>query len=71
MSTTVRRVTAVLTAGLLTAALATTPASALRLVPPDLPRDPAVVESIEDPSLLMTSGRLAAYLSNTAVLHGG
>ena len=71
MSTTVRRVTAVLTAGLFTAALATTPASALRLVPPDLPRDPAVVESIEDPSLLMTSERLAAYLSNTAVLHGG
>ena len=62
MSITVRRVAAVVTAGLLSAALATAPASALRLVPPDLPREVIVVEPIEDPSLLMTAGRLAAYV---------
>jgi len=63
MSITVRRFAAALTAGLLTAAVTTTPASALRLVPPDLPSEVTVVEPIEDPSLLMTAGRLAAYLS--------
>jgi hypothetical protein len=66
MSTIARRITAVVTAGLLTATLATTPASALRLVPPDLPRDVPVVELREDPSLLMTTGRLAAHLSQLA-----
>ncbi len=64
MRTTARRVTAVVTAGLLAAVLATTPAAALRLVPPDVPREALVVEPSEDPSLFMTAGRLAASMSS-------
>ena len=56
MSTIARRITAVVAAGLLTAALATTPASALRLVPPDFPRDLPIAEPSEDPSMLVATG---------------
>jgi hypothetical protein len=66
MSTIARRITAVVTAGLLTAALVTTPAPALRLVPTDPSGDRPIVHASEDPSLLMTTGRLAAYLSKAA-----
>ena len=65
MSTTVRRVTTAVTVGPLTAALATTPATALRLVPTDPTAGAgALVEPSENPALLMSVGRLAAHLAS-------
>ena len=62
MSTITRRLTAALTSGLLAVTLATAPASALRLVPVD-PDSTSVaeVEPADDPSLLLTQGRLSRH----------
>ena len=67
MSTTTTRVTAAVAAGLLTVGLPTAPATALRLVPVDPPGTTVVEEPNEDPSLLLTMGRLAAHTNTSAV----
>jgi len=47
---------------LVTLGLSTTPAAALRLAPPDVPRQVAVVvEPVEDTSLLLSIGRLVHH----------
>lgn len=72
MSTCLRRVTAVVTAALLTVLLGAAPASSLRLLPPGgPPLDGPVIELFEDSSLIMSTGRLAAYLSEAAGRLGG
>jgi hypothetical protein len=66
MSTSTRRLTAALTSGLLAVGLVTLPASALRLVPVDPgPTASAASEPTEDPSLLLTRGRLADHGTST------
>ncbi len=61
---TTRRVTARLAtgvaAGLLAVGVTGTPATALRLVPVDPPTAVVVTEPTEDPSLLLTLGRMSA-----------
>ena len=65
-ATLARRITAVVTASL-TAVVAASPASALRLVPPDTSCEVSVVavEPSEDPALLLSIGRLAAHMAST------
>ena len=64
MTSTTRRLTARLAtgvaAGLLTVGLASAPATALRLVPVDPPTAVGVTIPVQDPSLLLTLGRLSA-----------
>ena len=64
MTSTTRRLTARLVtgvgAGLLTVGLASAPATALRLVPVDPPTAVGVTIPVQDPSLLLTLGRLSA-----------
>ena len=65
MSTTTR-VTGIAAAGLLTFCLATTPASALRLVPDEPPNAIITNEPAEDTSLLLSAGRVAHHISTAA-----
>lgn len=66
MSTTTARLTAAVAAGLLTLGLATTPATAMRLVPVDSPGTTITDEPAEDTSLLLSMGRIAAYTDTPA-----
>jgi hypothetical protein len=59
--TTTTRFAAALTAGLLTLGLATAPATALRVPPIEHGGATFVDEPIEDPSLLLSMGRVAAH----------
>jgi hypothetical protein len=65
MSTTAR-MTRVAAAGLLILGLATTPASALRLIPDEPPSATISDEPAEDTSLLLSAGRVAHHLSRAA-----
>lgn len=65
MSTTTR-VTGIAAAGLLTLCLATTPASALRLIPDEPPNATITNEPAEDTSLLLSAGRVAHHISTAA-----
>ena len=59
------RLTASVAAGLLTVGLAGSPATALRLVPVDPPTVVAADEPTEDPSLLLSLGRVSLPLAGT------
>jgi hypothetical protein len=65
-ATLARRITAAVVTASLAAVVAASPASALRLVPPDTSREVSVaVESCEEPALLLSTGRLAAHMAGT------
>jgi hypothetical protein len=66
MTTTTVRLTRVAAAGLLTLGLATTPASALRLIPHEPPSTTITDEPAEDTSLLLSAGRVAHHIDTAA-----
>ena len=60
------RLAASVAVGLLTVGLASAPATALRLVPVDPPTAVSAGEPIEDPSLLLTMGRVSTHIGERA-----
>ena len=56
------RLAASVAVGLLTVGLTDIPATALRLVPVDPPTAVSASEPIEDPSLLLTMGRMSTHI---------
>jgi hypothetical protein len=66
-ATLARRITTAVVTASLAAAMVASPASALRLVPPDTLQQVSVVdEPSENPALLLSAGRLAAHMADTS-----